>query len=111
MNARRSRRRTSHNARAGHARTRAREPAERITDALDRLELRYKEAEQGDDGTLAVLAAAYDWLRALIKLAGREVDPERDGWAEDNHASTAVFAVARVARRLADEIRDEAKNL
>jgi hypothetical protein len=57
-----------------------------------------------------VLAAAYDWLRALIKLADREADPEGDRWAEDQ-AIDAILVIAGAARVLADDIRDEAKKL
>lgn len=102
-----NRRRTPRNARARHARIRASEP-DRITDALDRLEAHYNAAQDGE--TLAVLAAAYDWLRALVKLAAREVDPEGEKWAEDQ-VLDAVLMVADVARVLAGDIRDEAGKL
>lgn len=86
-----------------------REPAERITDALDRLEQRYDPTNR-DGETLEILVGVYDWLRALVRLAAREVDPDGDGWAEDQ-AYEAIMGVAGVARGLARDIRDEAKKL
>lgn len=87
----------------------------RVLAAIGRWEKRYRDETSpaigpGGSTPASALAAAYDWLRAEVKLAAEYLDPEGNGWAESSLHDASVL-LAGVAGELAKEIRQEAAAL